>query len=131
MSYSVNRNDRLNVFVEDLTHDGSGVAKVDGYPLFIPGALPGEEVDIQVGKTLKNYGFARLLKVTKVSPDRVKPPCHVFSECGGCQMQHLSYEGQLVQKRKTVRDVMDRVGKVATCAGSPRERDGRSLALPQ
>ena len=50
MSFSVNRNDRLNVYVEDLTHDGSGVAKVDGYPLFIPGALPGEEVEIQVVK---------------------------------------------------------------------------------
>ncbi|WP_438312839.1 23S rRNA (uracil(1939)-C(5))-methyltransferase RlmD [Sporosarcina sp. FA9] len=112
MSFSVKRNDRLNVFVEDLTHDGSGVAKVDGYPLFIPGALPGEEVDILVGKTLKKYGFARLLNVTKESPDRVEPPCHVFSECGGCQMQHLSYEGQLVQKRKTVRDVIDRVGKL-------------------
>ena len=112
MSYSVNRNDRLNVYVEDLTHDGSGVAKVEGYPLFIPGALPGEEVDIQVGKTLKNYGFARLLNITKASPDRVKPPCNVFSQCGGCQMQHLSYEGQLVQKRKTVRDVMDRIAKL-------------------
>ena len=112
MSYTVNRNDRLNVYVEDLTHDGSGVAKVEGYPLFIPGALPGEEVDIQVGKTLKNYGFARLLNITKASPDRVKPPCNVFSQCGGCQMQHLSYEGQLVQKRKTVRDVMDRIAKL-------------------
>ena len=112
MAFSVNRNDRLNVFVEDLTHDGSGVAKVDGYPLFIPGTLPGEEVEIQVGKTLKNYGFARLLNVTKASPDRVEPPCHVFWECGGCQMQHLSYEGQLIQKRKTVRDVMDRIAKL-------------------
>lgn len=112
MSFIVNKNERLNVLVEDLTHDGSGVAKVEGYPLFIPGALPGEEVDIQVGKTLKNYGFARLLNVTKASPDRVAPPCHVFPECGGCQLQHLSYEGQLVQKRKTVRDVMDRIAKL-------------------
>ena len=62
MSFIVNQNDRLSVYVEDLTHDGSGVAKVEGYPLFIPGALPGEEVEVQVGKTLKNYGFARLLK---------------------------------------------------------------------
>ena len=65
MSFSVNRNDRLNVYVEDLTHDGSGVAKVDGYPLFIPGALPGEEVEIQVGKTLKRYGFAQAVKCNK------------------------------------------------------------------
>ncbi|MBE1556015.1 23S rRNA (uracil(1939)-C(5))-methyltransferase RlmD [Sporosarcina limicola] len=112
MSFTVHRNECLTVFVEDLTHDGSGVAKVEGYPLFIPGALPGEEVKIQVGKTLKNYGFARLLNVIKASPDRVKPPCHVFSECGGCQMQHLSYEAQLVQKRKTVRDALDRIGKL-------------------
>ena len=112
MSYIVNRNDRLNVFVEDLTHDGSGVAKVDGYPLFIPGVLPGEEAEIQVMKTMKKYGFAKLIKVTKESPDRVEPPCHVFWECGGCQLQHLSYEGQLVQKQKTVRDAMERLGKL-------------------
>lgn len=112
MSYIVNRNDRLNVFVEDLTHDGSGVAKVDGYPLFIPGVLPGEEAEIQVMKTMKKYGFAKLIKVTKESPDRVEPPCHVFWECGGCQLQHLSYEAQLVQKQKTVRNAMQRIGKL-------------------
>jgi len=113
MSYIVKRNDRLNVIVEDLTHDGAGVAKVEGYPLFIPGALPGEEVAIHVQKTMKNYGFARLLEVTKASPNRVEPPCHVFSECGGCQLQHLSYEGQLVQKQKTVRDALERIGKLS------------------
>ncbi|QUW23625.1 23S rRNA (uracil(1939)-C(5))-methyltransferase RlmD [Sporosarcina sp. Marseille-Q4063] len=112
MSFTVNKNDRLNVYVEDLTHDGSGVAKVEGYPLFIPGALPGEEAEIQVMKTMKRYGFAKLLNVTKESPDRVIPPCHVFWECGGCQLQHLSYEAQLLQKQKTVRDVMERIGKI-------------------
>lgn len=112
MAYTVNKNDRLNVYVEDLTHDGSGVAKVDGYPLFISGVLPGEEADIQVTKPMKKYGFAKLIKVTKASPDRVEPPCHVFWECGGCQLQHLSYEAQLIQKQKTVRDVMERIGKL-------------------
>lgn len=112
MAYIVNKNDRLNVYVEDLTHDGSGVAKVDGYPLFIPGVLPGEEAEIQVTKPMKKYGFAKLIKVTKASPDRVEPPCHVFWDCGGCQLQHLSYEAQLVQKQKTVRDVMERIGKL-------------------
>ena len=112
MAYIVNKNDRLNVYVEDLTHDGSGVAKVDGYPLFIPGALPGEEAEVQVIKPMKKYGFAKLINVTKPSPDRVEPPCHVFWDCGGCQLQHLSYEAQLVQKQKTVRDVMERIGKL-------------------
>ena len=112
MSFIVQQHDRLNVYVEDLTHDGSGVAKVEGYPLFIPGALPGEQVEVLVGKTLKNYGFAKLLEVIEPSPQRVEPPCPVFWDCGGCQMQHLSYEGQLIQKQKQVRDVIDRIAKL-------------------
>ncbi|BAQ08790.1 RNA methyltransferase [Bacillus sp. OxB-1] len=112
MSYIVNKNDRLHVAVEDLTHDGAGVAKVDGYPLFIPGTLPGEEVEVQVTKTLKNYGFAKLLEIRTPSADRIIPPCHVFPTCGGCQVQHLSYEAQLEQKRKSVRDVIDRIAKL-------------------
>lgn len=112
MSFIVQQHDRLTVYVEDLTHDGSGVAKVEGYPLFIPGALPGEQVEVKVGKTLKNYGFAKLLNVIEPSPQRVEPPCPVFWDCGGCQMQHLSYEGQLIQKQKQVRDVMDRIAKL-------------------
>ncbi|WOV86680.1 23S rRNA (uracil(1939)-C(5))-methyltransferase RlmD [Sporosarcina oncorhynchi] len=112
MSFIVQQHDRLNVYVEDLTHDGSGVAKVEGYPLFIPGALPGEQVEVQVGKTLKNYGFAKLLEVIEPSPQRVEPPCPVFWDCGGCQMQHLSYEGQMIQKQKQVRDVIDRIAKL-------------------
>lgn len=110
----IQKNDRLTVFVEDLTHDGQGVAKVDGYPLFIKGALPDEEVEIHVIKALKKYGFAKLLNVTKPSPFRVEAPCPVFSVCGGCQLQHLSYEGQLMVKEKQVRSAMERIGKIHT-----------------
>lgn len=112
MTYIVNKNDRLTVLVEDLTHDGAGVAKVEGYPLFIPKVLPGEKVEVEVTKTNKRYGFAKLLNIQTHSEDRIEPPCHVFWECGGCQLQHLSYEAQLVQKRKTVRDVIDRIAKL-------------------
>ena len=99
MAYIVNKNDRLNVYVEDLTHDGSGVAKVDGYPLFIPGALPGEEAEVQVIKPMKKYGFAKLINVTKPSPDRVEPPCHVFWDCGDvsfstCLTRHSSFRNK-------------------------------------
>ena len=55
MSVPVSKNDRLTVYIEDLTHDGNGVAKVDGYPLFIQGALPDETAEVHVLKTLKNY----------------------------------------------------------------------------
>lgn len=112
MTAPVKKNDRLTVYIEDLTHDGAGVAKVDGYPLFIQGALPEETCEVHVLKALKNYGFAKVLDITTPSPNRVTPPCPVFHQCGGCQLQHLSYEGQLAWKQKMVRDVMQRIGKI-------------------
>lgn len=108
----VTKNDRLSVYVEDLTHDGAGVAKVDGYPLFIKDALPGETVTVHVLKTLKSYGFAKLISIEEKSADRIDAPCPVFEICGGCQLQHLSYEGQLKYKEKVVRDAMARLGKL-------------------
>lgn len=112
MTERLKKHDRLNVYVEDLTHDGSGVAKIDGYPLFIPNVLPEEEAVVEITKLNKKYGFAKLVEVTKAAPNRIDPPCHVFWECGGCQLQHLSYEGQLVRKQKMVRDVIDRIAKL-------------------
>lgn len=112
MSAPVKKNDQLTVYIEDLTHDGNGVAKVDGYPLFIQGALPNETAEVHVLKTLKNYGFAKVLDILKPSPDRVEAPCDYFKQCGGCQLQHLSYEGQLKWKENMVRNVMQRLGKI-------------------
>ncbi|MGM0899098.1 MAG: 23S rRNA (uracil(1939)-C(5))-methyltransferase RlmD [Bacillota bacterium] len=108
----VTKNDRLSVYVEDLTHDGAGVAKVEGYPLFIKEALPGETVTVHVLKTLKSYGFAKLISIEEKSADRIDAPCPVFEICGGCQLQHLSYEGQLKYKEKVVSDAMARLGKL-------------------
>lgn len=108
----VQKNDQLTVYIEDLTHDGAGVAKVDGYPLFIAGGLPNETVEVHVLKTLKNYGFAKLKNIVEPSPFRVEAPCPVFYECGGCQLQHMTYEGQLAWKESMVRNVMKRIGKI-------------------
>lgn len=112
MSTPVKKNEQLTVYIEDLTHDGNGVAKVDGYPLFVRDALPQEEVKIHVVKTLKKYGFAKTIEVITPSPDRVAAPCEYFEQCGGCQLQHLSYEGQLKWKRSMVENVMKRIGKI-------------------
>ena len=75
MNTPVKKNDQLTVHIEDLTHDGAGVAKVDGYPLFIQGGLPNETAEIHVLKTLKNYGFAKLVNIVDPSPFRVEAPC--------------------------------------------------------
>lgn len=112
MSTPVQKNDRLTVTIEDLTHDGNGVAKVDGYPLFIQGALPNETAEVHVLKTLKNYGFAKIINIISPSPDRIDAPCEYFAQCGGCQLQHMSYEGQLTWKQKMVENVMRRIGKI-------------------
>ncbi|MDF2720975.1 MAG: rRNA (uracil-5-)-methyltransferase RumA [Paenibacillus sp.] len=93
-------------------HEGEGVGRVSGFTLFIPGALPGERVRAQVSGLKKQYGFARLLDVLEASPDRVEPPCPVYDACGGCQLQHLSYEAQLVMKRRLVADNLQRIGKL-------------------
>ncbi len=109
----VQKNDYIDgAYFEDLTHDGNGVTKVDGYPLFVPNALPGEEGTVKVVKPSKGYGFGRLMERTKESPYRQEPPCPIYRECGGCQIQHMTYEGQLRAKEKNVRDVMQRIGKL-------------------
>jgi 23S rRNA (uracil1939-C5)-methyltransferase len=109
----VQKNDYIDgAYFEDLTHDGNGVTKVDGYPLFVPNALPGEEGNVKVVKPSKGYGFGRLMERTKESPYRQEPPCPIYKECGGCQIQHMTYEGQLKAKEKNVRDVMQRIGKL-------------------
>ncbi|VEF49141.1 23S rRNA (uracil-5-)-methyltransferase RumA [Bacillus freudenreichii] len=108
----IKKNDEIDVIFEDLTHDGKGVAKVDGYPLFVANALPGEKAKIKVTKMNKGYGFGRLIDIYEKSEFRIEPACPIYGECGGCQLQHISYEGQLQAKEKQVRDVLERIGKL-------------------
>jgi 23S rRNA (uracil1939-C5)-methyltransferase len=106
----VQKNDIITATILDLTHEGSGVAKVEGYTLFIPDTLPGEIAKIRVLHTKKDYGYGRVEEIITKSPDRVDPPCEIYGRCGGCQLQHLSYEGQLTYKRKQVIDALTRIG---------------------
>ncbi|NMD69648.1 23S rRNA (uracil(1939)-C(5))-methyltransferase RlmD [Bacillus sp. DNRA2] len=108
----VQKNESVVVEFEDLTHEGAGVAKVDGYPLFVAGGLPGEKALVKVTKVGKGFGFGRLMELYEKSPYRVEAPCAIYKECGGCQLQHLSYEGQLLAKGKQVREVLLRIGKL-------------------
>ncbi|WP_100406224.1 23S rRNA (uracil(1939)-C(5))-methyltransferase RlmD [Bacillus solitudinis] len=108
----VKKNDIVDVMIEDLTHDGAGVAKINGYALFIPKALPGEKVKVKIVKVKKGFGFGRVLETLEESPDRVDAPCPIYNQCGGCQLQHLSYEAQLRFKQKQVKDVLERIGQL-------------------
>ncbi|MFC4734972.1 23S rRNA (uracil(1939)-C(5))-methyltransferase RlmD [Bacillus daqingensis] len=106
----VKKNEQYRVLVEDLTHDGAGVAKIDGFPVFIKGALPREEADIKIVQMKKNFAFGRLLTLHETSSDRTEPPCPVFKRCGGCQLQHLTYSGQLAYKQNVVKEALARIG---------------------
>ncbi|WP_307434997.1 23S rRNA (uracil(1939)-C(5))-methyltransferase RlmD [Paenibacillus sp. V4I3] len=101
-----------------ISHDGEGVGRVNGFTLFVAGALPGERALVRVEHLKKQYGYAALVEVLEVSPDRVKPDCGIYEECGGCQLQHLSYEAQLRVKRQQVVDNLQRIGKLQV-AGEP------------
>ncbi|WP_053361468.1 23S rRNA (uracil(1939)-C(5))-methyltransferase RlmD [Bacillus sp. FJAT-27251] len=111
-TYPVQKNEYIDVIFEDLTHDGAGVAKVDGYPVFVPGGLPGEKANIKVIKVAKGYGIGRLVELLERSHFRVEVSQEEAHKYGGCQLQHISYEGQLKYKENQVRQVLARIGKL-------------------
>ncbi|MEW4371800.1 23S rRNA (uracil(1939)-C(5))-methyltransferase RlmD [Paenibacillus kandeliae] len=114
----VSKNDELELDIIGLTHEGEGVGRADGYTLFVSGALPGEKVQARVVKTKKQYGYAKMLTLLQESPDRVSAPCPIFSQCGGCQIQHMNYHAQLEWKRQHVIDNLERIGKLKVLADS-------------
>ena len=99
---TISKNQEFVVEIEDLTAEGAGVAKLDGYTLFIKDAIVGDKVRVSIMKTKKTYGYARILEILEASPDRVEPVCPVAKACGGCQLQHLSYKAQLAYKQKKI-----------------------------
>ncbi len=102
-----------NIFtspIYSVSEDGSGVAKCDGYTVFVKGAVVGDECKIEITKRNKTYGFGKLLEVTKPSASRIEPICPQFEECGGCTLLHTDYDTQLKIKRETVLNALTRIG---------------------
>ncbi|MCY8234835.1 23S rRNA (uracil(1939)-C(5))-methyltransferase RlmD [Priestia endophytica] len=108
----VEKNQYVTVKFEDLTHEGAGVAKVDGFPIFVQNALPEEEGNVKIIKVKKGFAIGRMMETTKESRFRTKPPCPVYKQCGGCQLQHMKYEAQLDYKTKQVKEVLARLGNI-------------------
>jgi 23S rRNA (uracil1939-C5)-methyltransferase len=99
---------RLNL--EGITHEGEGVARFQGYTIFVPEALPGDEVEAEVISTRTQYGRALPLSVLRPSPDRVHPRCPYYDRCGGCQLMHADYGAQLHYKSQQVSAALRRIG---------------------
>ena len=106
----MNKNDIVTVEITDIGVSGEGIGHVDGYTLFIKDAVIGDVVEAKVMKAKKNYGYARLMKVITPSEYRVEPKCAFARRCGGCQIQEMSYERQLVFKDQKIRGNLERIG---------------------
>jgi 23S rRNA (uracil1939-C5)-methyltransferase len=98
--------------VDDLSHDGRGVASLDGKKVFVRGALPGERVRARLTGSQRRYDEAETLEVLDASPDRVEPRCPHFGRCGGCSLQHLDPARQIEAKQNTLVQNLARIGKV-------------------
>lgn len=98
--------------IVDLTHDGAGVADIDGRKVFVADALPGERVEIALRKRRRKLQEADLVRVLEPSPERVPPPCEYFGRCGGCALQHLEHASQLRFKERIVAQTLKRIGRV-------------------
>jgi len=120
----VNKNDEVTLDIVGLTQDGEGVGRVDGFALFVQGALPGERVRAKVLKVKKQYGYAKMLELLEASPDRAEAPCPIYRQCGGGQLQHMEYRAQLEWKRQHVIDSLTRIGKLRVAGGGSGAGDG-------
>jgi len=98
--------------IESSTHDGRGIAALDGKKVFVAGALPGETVRFQRRKRKRNFDEAELLEVLEASPDRIEPRCAVYGTCGGCALQHSSAAEQRKIKQQALLDSLQRIGQV-------------------
>ena len=107
------KNDILTVEITDITGEGMGIGKADGYVLFIPACAVGDICEVKVLKALKSYGYAKVERIVTPSSHRVDIDCDVFGRCGGCTFRHISYEAELEIKRRWVDENFARIGGLA------------------
>ena len=112
--------EQIEVDVVDLNHDGDGVARTrDGFVLFVEGALPGDVARVEVTRVRPRYGEARLIQVVQAARERVQPGCPVAGVCGGCAMQHQSYDAQVAWKEESVRQSLMRIAGLEPAIVAP------------
>lgn len=107
---ALKKNDQVEIEIEDIGSEGEGIGRYEGYTLFVKDTVMGDRALVQVMKTGKTYGYARLVKLITPSDYRVEPRCEIAARCGGCQLMHVDYERQLRYKEDKVRNCLQRIG---------------------
>ncbi|MCR5654108.1 MAG: 23S rRNA (uracil(1939)-C(5))-methyltransferase RlmD [Lachnospiraceae bacterium] len=105
------KNDRLEVAITDMGMDGEGIGKVDGFTVFVKDALIGDIVSVKLMKVKKNYAYGKLQEIIRPAASRVEPLCFCASSCGGCQIQSMAYDAQLLFKEQKVKNDLRRIGE--------------------
>ena len=106
----VQKNQTIEIEIADLGNQGEGIGRYEDFTVFVEGALPGERVRVLLVKVKRRYGYAKLLKILQPSRERVAPLCQLAARCGGCQLSHLSYGGQLRYKQNRIAQALERIG---------------------
>lgn len=110
--YSYHKNEVYTVRIEDTGTGGEGIARIDGYTLFVKDAVRGDLCEVKITKAHPKFAYAKLMKVTEPSPNRVEPACPVSRRCGGCKVMAASYEEQLRFKQNKVKNNIEKIGRV-------------------
>ena len=113
MAAPLARDDELELEIESLAYGGNGVARMNGFVVFVRRGLPGDKVRARVTKVQRRHAEALAVEVLEPSPQRVEAPCDHYPACGGCRFQDLDYEAQIAAKEAQVRDALVRIGGLA------------------
>src|SRR6476469_3244676 len=113
MAAPVRPDDEVDLRVESLAYGGNGVARLDGFVVFVRRGLPGDVVRARVTKVKRNHAEALAVDVLEAGAERVPAPCEHYPACGGCRFQDLAYEAQAAAKEAQVRDALARIGGFA------------------
>jgi tRNA/tmRNA/rRNA uracil-C5-methylase (TrmA/RlmC/RlmD family) len=105
--------------IVDIAFGGEGVARLDGFVVFVPFVIVGEEVEVEITEAKRSFARGKLIRVIQPAPERVRPRCRHFGACGGCQYQHIAYPAQLQIKQKQVADHFQRIGGFAEAVVAP------------
>ncbi len=108
----IRRGDKLELKIDTLASSGDGIARYEGYAIFVPQGTPGDLVSAYVEKTTPRFGVARILEIVNPSKDRATPFCPVFPKCGGCKLQFLPYDKQIDFKVQVLKEDLQRIGKI-------------------
>ena len=111
MTVPIEKNKEYVVDIIDYGFEGEGIAKIDGFTIFIPNAIKGEKVKILIVKVLSSHGFGKIIEILKKSEHRIDVDCKTYKRCGGCNLRHIDYEETLNIKQNTVQNLVNKILK--------------------